>query len=130
MLAPRHLLWIDCTAGGLVGALVLLLHDWLSGLYGLPVGLVIGLGVANLVYASYSFNLARRHRRPLAGIVALAGANVAWAVFLCVVIARYAGDASVFGLATLVTEVVFVGGLGLLEWRHRDLLRAADSARG
>ena len=121
----RHLLWIDCTAGGAVGALVLALHGWLSGLYGLPERFVFAMGIANLAYAAYSFSLARRRQRPEAAIRRLAGANVAWAAFLLAVVPAFAPQATAFGIATLVAEAAFVGGLGVVEWRNRARLAHA-----
>ncbi len=125
MHTAKSLLWIDCTGGLVVGALVLAFHPWLSVLYGLPVGLVIGMGAANLAYGSYSFSLARRAVRPRALLRLLVTANIAWAVFCAVAAARLAQEASALGLAQLVLEGVYVGCLGLLEWKHLDALQTA-----
>jgi hypothetical protein len=38
---------------------------------------------------------------------------------------RLAGTASAFGLAHLVGEGLFVGGLAVLEWRRRERLLTA-----
>ena len=122
--APR-LLWIDCTAAGSAGAAMLLLSGWLSVLYALPRAFVVGLAVVNLAYGAYSLSLARRDRRPIALIVALAAANGVWAVACVGMAAALADTASVFGLAHLVGEGLFVGGLGALEWRGRERLRTA-----
>ena len=118
----RRLLWIDCTAGAAVGVAVLALAGWLSALYGLPRPLVVLMGVANLAYASFSFSLAVRRRRPRVLLLALVGANVAWGL-LCVRWAvLHAATATPLGMATLLGEGLFVAGLGLLEWRCRDAL--------
>ena len=121
----RHLLWIDCTAGAVVGIAVLLLHEWLSALFDLPEGLVLFMGIANVVYACGSFSLAIRRQRPLAGIQALALANVAWAGLLMILFVVFAETASPFGLAQFALEALFVGGLGIAEWRNREALRVA-----
>ncbi|OZC02701.1 hypothetical protein [Rubricoccus marinus] len=121
----RHLLWIDCSAGAAVGTLVLILHGWLSNLYALPVGFVLFMGLANVAYACGSFSLAVRRQRHLAGVQALAIANMAWGAFLIGMTVVFAREASAFGLATLVAEAVFVGGLGAVEWRHRHGLLTA-----
>lgn len=121
----RRLLWIDCAAGAAVGTVVLILHPWLSELFALPVGLVLLMGLANLVYASYSFSLAVRRVRPMSLIVLLVVANGAWAL-LCVRWAvAHAGTASALGMLQLMGEATFVGGLAGLEWRHRERLRLA-----
>lgn len=130
MIEPRKLLWVDCIAGGLVGVAVLALHGWLAPFYGLPEAVVLTMGAANLAYATYSFSLARRAQRPMALLVVLVVANATWAV-LCVAAAAYfAGTATVFGMAQLLGEGLFVGGLAALEWRYRDQLQTAEAPRG
>ena len=126
MRLARSLLWIDCTGALVAGAVVLAASDWLSGLYALPVGVVLGLGTANLAYGGFSFSLARRTVRPRALVRVLAAANVAWAVVCVVSAAVLAGQASPYGLAHLLLESVYVGGLGVLEWRYVDALNRSD----
>lgn len=121
----RRLLWVDCSAGAIVGVTVLLLSEWLSALYGLPRGLLLVTGAANLLYASYSFSLARQPVRPMRWIVLLVAANAAWAVVCIVLAVVYGPAATVFGVGHLVGEGLFVGGLAALEWRHREQLRTA-----
>lgn len=118
---PR-LLWIDCAAGAVVGVAVLALSGWLSDLYGLPRGLLLFTGAANLAYASYSFSLARRSVRPMAGLALLAVANMAWAVPCVVWAATYWDTATPLGIGHLLAEAVFVGGLGAVEWTQREAL--------
>lgn len=120
-LAP-HLLWIDCGAAALAGVLVLLFTPWLAGLYGLPQGLLQGIGAVNLLYGAYSFSLALRGRRPLALIALLVVANGAWAVACLAMALRFAGSATGFGLLHLVGEALFVGGLAACEWHWRGRL--------
>jgi len=121
----KSLLWIDCSGGLIVGALVLAFFPWLSALYALPVGFVIVLGAANLAYGGCSFSLARRAVRPRALIRLLVAANIAWAVLCAVATALLAAEASAFGVAHLVLEGVYVGCLGLLEWKYLDALHTA-----
>ncbi|MEM9673406.1 MAG: hypothetical protein ACFB15_30390 [Cyclobacteriaceae bacterium] len=119
---PYNLLWIDCSAGALVGFVVVSASTWLSDLFQLPYDLVLLMGIMNLVYASFSFSLAIRSKRPKLMIIFLVVANLTWAV-LCVRWAMIHFDtASFFGLAQLLGEALFVGGLAVLEWRYRDLL--------
>ncbi|MEM8930503.1 MAG: hypothetical protein AAGE94_04980 [Acidobacteriota bacterium] len=118
----RNLLWIDCSGGAVVGVAMFALAGWLSELYRLPKDFLYLMGFANLAYAAYSFSLARRATRPLALITVLALANGAWGVLCLVWAFGYAESASVLGLLHLVVEGVFVGGLGIVEWRCRELL--------
>jgi hypothetical protein len=118
----RHLLWIDSGAGLLAGVVMLALSGWLSELYALPRPLLVAMGVANLAYGTYSGTLARRARRPRGLLVLLVAANATWAVLCMLAAVRLADTASAFGLAHLVGEGLFVGGLAALEWRERERL--------
>lgn len=121
----RQLLWIDCSAGLTVGILVLSLSGWLSRLYALPVSLLLGMGLANVAYGAFSYSLARRPVRPRALLVLLVAANASWAVFCAITALIVAPYASPVGLATLLFESLFVGGLAALEWRNREALLLA-----
>lgn len=118
----RSLLWIDCAGGLTVGAFVLNFTDWLAALYAFPVELVRVMGTANLLYGAFSLSLARRAVRPRALLVLLVSANITWAVLCAAAVVVLAAHASRIGLATLLFESVYVGGLGALEWKHRALL--------
>ncbi len=118
----KALLSIDCVGGLAVGVLVLTLSSWLSTLYGMPERFVIALGVANIAYGAFALSLARRAVRPRALLLLLGGANLAWAVFCVIASAILASRASAYGLALLLFEGAYVGGLGLLEWRCLDSL--------
>jgi hypothetical protein len=121
----RQLLWVDCGAAALAGTTVLALSGWLGELYALPRELLVGMGAVNLGYAAFSGSLARRARRPRAMIVGLVAANATWAVLCALAAVRLAATASAFGMAHLIGEGVFVGGLAALEWRERERLRDA-----
>ena len=106
--------------------LVLFLLDALAGLFALPRELVRVMGIANLAYAAVSFTLAmsaRRGRVPFLRVVAAANATAS--AKQTTPHARFAAEASGFGLAQLIGEGLFVGGLGALEWRAAQLQGAA-----
>jgi hypothetical protein len=117
-LAP-HVLIIDA------GVAVLSLSEWLSQLYALPGDILVGIGVVNLTYGAFSFSLAVRARRPRTLIVLLVVANATWGGLCVLTAAVLTGTASPLGLAHLVGEGVFVGGLARLEWSQREQLRTA-----
>ena len=119
------LLWIDCAGGLVVGILVLSFAHWLSALYALLVGFVVTMGTANLAYGTFSLYLARCALRPRALLLLLVVANISWAVLCAITAVVMATQASYFGLAHLLLESVYVGGLGALEWRHRSGLLVA-----
>ncbi len=101
---------------------MLILHRWLSGLYALPVDLLLVIGIANLAYACVSFTLAMRSsgdRVPFLRVIA--AANIGWGVACAGMAAVWFGEASVFGMAQLGGESILVGGLGVLEWRAASM---------
>ncbi|AFZ65939.1 hypothetical protein Deipe_0339 [Deinococcus peraridilitoris DSM 19664] len=104
---------------------MLSLSEWLSQLYALPGDILVGIGVVNLAYGAFSFSLAMRARRPRTLIVLLVVANATWGGLCVLAAAVLTGTASVFGLAHLVGEGMFVGRLAGLEWRQREQLRTA-----
>jgi hypothetical protein len=118
----RNLLWIDCTAGALAGVLVLLFSGWLSRLYSMPPGLLHLIGAVNLLYAGYSFSLAKRRIRPRRLITLLVIANGIWTVVCLGVAMHLSGTATFFGIGHLVGEAILVGGLASLEWKWREQL--------
>lgn len=115
---------MDCTAAAVGGVVVLALSGWLSRLHVLPRELLLFTGGVNLLYASYSFTLARRARRPMFLIQLLVYANAAWVVVCLSLAAAFWGKASLFGIAHLVGEAIFVGGLAAVEWSQRSQLAA------
>lgn len=105
-------------AGAVIGVLVLSLSGWLSGLYALPRGLLLWMGLANLVYAGVSFTLAMRRRGDHVPMLRfIAAANIAWAMLCATWAVLWFGKASPLGVGQFVAEALFVGGLGVLEWR-------------
>ena len=106
---------------------MLLLGDWLSAMYALPRVLLFFIGVMNLVYASYSFTLAKRAYRPQFLVGLLVAGNALWAV-VCLGLALHVWPlATLWGVGHLLGEAIFVGGLAGLEWRWRaDLCAVAD----
>jgi hypothetical protein len=105
---------------------MLALSGPLSALYAIPRPFLLGMAAANLAYGTFSGTLARRARRPRPLLVLLVTANATWAALCGAAAVWLAGRASVYGLAHLVGEGVFVGGLAALEWRRREqLLRGA-----
>lgn len=120
-----NLLWIDSGAAALAGSLCLLLSERLSALHALPQELLQLIGVVNLLYSAYSFCLAIQASRPRPLITLLVIANSAWALLCLGMAASFTGTASIFGIAHLLGEAIFVAGLAGLEWRWRArLLRA------
>jgi hypothetical protein len=118
----QRIFWIDGLAGLSVGVFVLVFHRFLARLYGLPVDLVIFMGLVNVAYSVCGLTLAVRARRPLGLIVGLSSANYVWACVCVWLVVRFRDSASVLGLATLLFEGAFVAALATIEWRNRHAL--------
>jgi hypothetical protein len=122
MRITSHLLWIDCTAGAIVGLVVLLFTAQLSDLQGLPHTLLLFMGAANVLYASFSFFLATRRKRPMVLIKLLVFANGFWSLVCACLAVAFADTATFFGLGHLIAEAFFVGSLAVQEWKWRAQL--------
>lgn len=125
MKISSQLLWIDCTAGAIVGLLILLLLNFFSELYALPVAFTAFIGAVNFGYSIFSFSLARQRRRTLLKLKVLVVANLLWALLCLFYVYLFWAEASIFGIAHLVLEFIFVGGIGIAEWRSRGSLNLA-----
>ncbi len=85
------------------------------------------MGLANLLYASFSFILAlftSGERVPFLRVIAMA--NILWGIGCLIWAAIWFHHASQIGLAQLIGEGMIVGGLGILEWRA-DVREKANS---
>lgn len=124
------LLYLDSGGGLVVGVVVLAFASFFASLYGMPLGTVVTMGVANLAYASYSGTLAYRARKGTMpsrrAIWALVVANVAWGFVCAFLLLEHARTATLIGLGVVFFEGLYVAGLGLVE--RRDLLPAARDA--
>ena len=117
-----RILWVDSLAGLTVGVLVLSLNGWLSAFLGLPRGLLLVTGAANLVYGCYSLRLAMRKHRTMGHIQFLVIANLSWTLACTVFFFLYGQDATAFGIVHLLGEGFFVGCLAAFEWKWREHL--------
>lgn len=124
----NRLLWIDSCGGLVVGVIVLAIGNLLADWHQLPYGLILVMGIANLVYGSYSFSLAVRQTRPRVLIHLLILANLIWALICFLLIAVWRDSISFLGVLHLGGEGLYVGGLACLEWRWRAFLYQANPA--
>lgn len=120
-----NLLWADCIGGAVVGVTVIALSGWLSRLDGLPQEVILFTGVANLLYGAYSFSLAIRAERPMWQIKLLVAANLAWAPVCAGLLIAFSATATPFAYLHIGGEAIYVGGLAVVEWHYRELLRTA-----
>jgi hypothetical protein len=94
----------------------------LAAWYGLSTNIVVLIGSVNLVYACYSGRPAARASSGVsptrAGVELLIAANLTWALASCVIALSMWHSARRMGLAHLIAEAVFVGGLAIIEFRQ------------
>lgn len=111
-----RILWFDASAGLVAGIILLGLHSYWASLTGLPPWLLIFQGCANLVYSGFAFFLAAGLRRPWQLMLLIKG-NLAYAGLALILLIVFFPVCTAWGIGLFVAEVLFVGGLGLLEWR-------------
>ena len=113
----RSLLWLDCTAAGLVGVAMLALSGPLAGWFAVPRAVLVGMAVTNLIYGAFSYSLARQSEAPRARVRALVLANFAWAAICAGLAAFLAGPESWLGASYILGEGMVVGTLAAVEAR-------------
>ena len=122
------ILWIDCLGGLVVGVLVLLFHPFLSQIEGLPKLTVVFMGVANLVYGSFSLFVTTGKRRSIAQVKMLALMNMAWLIVCLGIVYLWFDDITVIGIVLVVGEDSYVATLGFVEWKWRARLATQQFA--
>jgi len=115
----RGIFWIDGLGALAAGTCLLVFRGFFAGLYELPLNLITVLGLVNLAYASFALTLAALSHRRLALVTGLAMANYFWALVCVLLVIRFTGDASFFGLSHFVLEGAWVAALGAAEWQNR-----------
>ena len=116
----RAILWLDGGSGLGAGIAVLIVHGWLATLHAVAPDLMLGIGVVNVLYGSYSGTLAmlatRRGRIPARRAVSLLVlANLGWAAVCATLIATT--HASPFFYLHVAFECAYVTALAAAEWR-------------
>lgn len=128
MRSAERLLLVDWTGAALVGFATISLSDWLSALGGLPRSVLLGVGLANLVYGAFSLFLWRHSARSMGLVVALVMANLVWSVVCLSLLWTYWSIVTPIAVLHLGGEATYVGVLALLEWRFRASLVGNDRA--
>jgi len=131
MIGNKHnILWVDCLGGLCVGIVVLLLCQPISSWDGLPLAVVIAMGIVNVAYGAYSLFVTTRNPRPTWLVAVLAAANMAW-LFVCVLIAySHWQQITLLGIIHVIGEGIYVASLGLIEWIWKDELGNSSKTDG
>ncbi|MGE0102080.1 MAG: hypothetical protein AB7H86_06895 [Blastocatellales bacterium] len=117
-----NLLWIDCTGGLLAGLIMLAIHPVIASWHNLLPAVIAGIGLVNLIYGSFSLLIATRKKRLMIMVKTLAIANTVWTAICGVLLICFRDEISTSGILHLTAEGIYVGALGLAEWKYRDLL--------
>lgn len=118
----QRILWVDWIGATVVGLATLFLRVWLSELGGLPLQVVVSVGIANLLYAAYSLSLCILLTPSMRLIKALVLANLAWSLICIALLVASWSVATGPGVVHLGGEALYVGILALVEWRNRERL--------
>ncbi|HEY8355841.1 MAG TPA: hypothetical protein VIL30_00160 [Ramlibacter sp.] len=111
----RAVLWADAASGAATALLHLAVPDVLGPALGLSPWLLTASGAALIGYVALAASLASRAAPPRGGVLALAFANIGWAIgCLALLFAGAAGTG--LGQAYLVVQAVAVGVLGEVQW--------------
>jgi hypothetical protein len=94
----------------LAGAVVL------DSVLGVPTALLVGLGAFLAVYSALVLRLATRPAIPRAGVVAVIGANVAWAAGSLLVLALDTFTPDAVGQVWIALQAVVVAGFAALQY--------------
>lgn len=118
----QSILWLDCVGALIVGIVILCACQLISEWDSLPLWIILGVGLANLAYGTYSFWVTTRNPRPMVLLKILALANIMW-LAVCIAIVVWNWDnISVFGIFHKFAEGIYVASLGCIEWRWRKSL--------
>ncbi|MCC7244628.1 MAG: hypothetical protein IT269_03025 [Saprospiraceae bacterium] len=118
-----NLLWFDSLSALTAGVVLLCFRSALADWLDLPPGLLTFQGVTNLVYASYGMSLVRRATRTFQMLRVLAFGNLAYAFLSLVMLFVYFNTSNIFGKLLFVAEILYVGGLGWVEWKFIQPMR-------
>ena len=108
----QNILWLDCIGGLVVGVIVLFACRLISKWDSLPLWIIIGVGIVNLVYGSYSLWLTTRNPRPMVYLKILAFGNMVWLIVCIALVATHWQEISLFGVVHKLGEGAYVAWLG------------------
>lgn len=121
----RRVLALDSASCAMIGLLLCLGAEPLSGLFGLGERLLFGAGLLLLPLAGFITWLASRPAPPSALVWIVIVGNLAWTAESFLLISTEAGTITALGTAFVAAQGVAVLGLALLEYAGLRRLRAA-----
>ena len=118
MFSLNTLIWIDANAALLSGCFVLAFRGQLAPWFNLPERLLFSMCCVSFGYAAYSLRLAMQKSKPVKWLKVLVAANSVWAVLCLVIAVCFSATATIWGIAYLILESLFVATLAVLEWKQ------------
>jgi hypothetical protein len=112
----RNVLVVDAASGAASSLLHLLGAGALTGLLGIPHGVLVMSGVALLVFVAAASYVAASDPIPRALVSMLIAANWAWVGASAVIFFMYAGSMTPLGQAYVIVQAVAVAALAEFEW--------------
>lgn len=114
----KRILWADCLLGGGTAIIGLLCYPVLVDFLDLPANHIIIISAVTLAYALLALYLALESPLSVLLLRILVYANWVWAIISVGLLFFHFNNATSFGIAFLILQVVVVGGLAYLEGRH------------
>jgi hypothetical protein len=118
----KKVLWADNLLGGGTAIAGLLLYPVLTEFLGLPANLIVVIASVTLGYALLALRLAVQSTPSILLLRMLIYANWLWTIISVALLIFYFNEATLFGVAFLILQVVVVAVLAYLEGRHIYLL--------
>lgn len=120
----KKILWADALLGGGTALIGLGWYPSLAVFLGLPAKLIVLVAAVTLAYAILAFRLARQRLPATRWLRVLVYANWGWTIISTILLILYIADATAWGTAFLILQVLVVGMLAYLEGRHTTGSRA------
>jgi hypothetical protein len=114
----QTLIRTDARAALVSAIFVLLCKTWLADWLCLPENVLAKMCAVAFCYGAYSSFLHFKNPKPLFLIKILIFANAFWATFCIGIIVYHWATINRFGIAYLLAEAMFVGGLAFLENKY------------
>lgn len=114
----KRVLWADCLLGGGTAVIGLLWYQALAIFLGLPANLIVIIAAVTMTYALLALSLAFQSAPSILLLRVLIYANWVWTIISVILLIFYFRDATIFGAAFLMLQVLVVGMLAYLEQRY------------
>ncbi len=109
------ILWIDFIMGATTGLLGLVFLSFFTSTLGFPENIIIWISAITLLYSLFALKLATMKTPSIPQLRILIFANWTWTIISLGISVFHFSDATLFGKAFLILQIIVVGGLAWLE---------------